>query len=550
MSLGKRIGAGFACILVLMACGGVYATISVETTAAATANIFDHPFIVTNRILDFRAVTLRMDAAVRGMIGGEIAADASQFAAQRAEAQANLDAASRAYLGPKDDIAAAAAAFEVWIDTATQAVQLVEAGKPDNARARYVREGRLQFDAMSDSRETLLTFARDKAKALRQASVDAKDQLELATSIMLLAAIVIGSMIAVFTGRSVTKPVLALREAMLLLANGDTSVPIAGLARKDELGAMAKAVEVFKDGMTAAAHTAAAQEAERAAKAHRAVRLEALVQGFETKAGQLAGVLSTASTALQATAQSMSATAAHTSDQATTVATASDGATASVHHVAAAAEELTASISEIGRQVAHSSKIAEKAVADAHRAGATVRALAQAAQKIGDVVGLITNIAAQTNLLALNATIEAARAGDAGKGFAVVASEVKNLAAQTSKATEEISSQIAQVQTATGEAVEAIRGISEVIEEVNAIATTIASAVDQQSAATTEIARNVQDTAANTHQVVVTIAGVSQAAGETGMAASQVLAAANDLSQQARQLTAEVDGFVSDVRAA
>jgi methyl-accepting chemotaxis protein len=221
-----------------------------------------------------------------------------------------------------------------------------------------------------------------------------------------------------------------------------------------------------------------------------------------------------------------------------------------VQTVAAAAEELTASIHEISRQVAQSAKITGKAVDDARRTDTIVRALADGAQKIGDVVQLITGIAAHTNLLALNATIEAARAGDAGKGFAVVASEVKSLAGQTAKATEEIGAQIRQIQDATGEAVQAINAIGTTIEEVNVIASNIAAAVEEQGAATAEIARNVQQTAASTQKVTVTIASVSQAANDTGAAAGQVLSAAGGLSQQASQLTNEVNDFVAGVRAA
>jgi methyl-accepting chemotaxis protein len=218
--------------------------------------------------------------------------------------------------------------------------------------------------------------------------------------------------------------------------------------------------------------------------------------------------------------------------------------------VAASAEELSSSISEITRQVAQSAKITEKAVADARRTDTTVRALAEGAQRIGQVVELISSIAGQTNLLALNATIEAARAGDAGKGFAVVASEVKSLAGQTAKATEEIGAQITRLQNETKDAVEAIKGITTVIEEVSSIATAIASAVEEQGAATAEIARNVQQTAGSAQMVTTNIAGVSEGAASTGAAADQVLSAAGELSRQAESLSAEVSGFVADVRAA
>jgi methyl-accepting chemotaxis protein len=216
--------------------------------------------------------------------------------------------------------------------------------------------------------------------------------------------------------------------------------------------------------------------------------------------------------------------------------------------VAASAEQLTSSIGEISRQVTQSAQITGKAVQEARRTDSIVRALSEGADKIGQVVDLITNIAGQTNLLALNATIEAARAGEAGRGFAVVASEVKSLAQQTARATEEIGAQIAQVQSATNDAVEAIRGITGTIEEVSSIAATIAAAVEEQGAATAEIARNVQQVSASTQDVTSNITGVSHAAQEAGVAVSQVLANANDVSKQTTRLTSEVDNFVASLK--
>ena len=342
-----------------------------------------------------------------------------------------------------------------------------------------------------------------------------------------------------------------LRSAMVALARGDLATAIPGAERRDEVGAMAKAVQVFKDSMGRAERLTAEQEQAKAAAA--AAQREAMLRTadtFEAKVGKLVETVSTAAGELQATAQSMSSTATQTNSQAMTVAAAAEEASAGVATVAAAAEELAASIGEIGRQVTQSSKITGQAVVDAQRTDAIVRALAEGAEKIGHVVGLISTIAGQTNLLALNATIEAARAGDAGKGFAVVASEVKSLANQTAKATEEIGAQIAQIQAATKEAVAAIRNITGTIEQVSAISVSIAAAIEQQDAATAEIARNVQQTAQSAQSVTATISGVSQAANDTGAAAEQVLGAASGLSTQAEQLNDEVHRFVADVRAA
>ena len=351
--------------------------------------------------------------------------------------------------------------------------------------------------------------------------------------------------------RDITRSSGALRAAMERLAKGDLGAEIPGAARRDETGAMAATVLVFKDRMIETERLRAAQEAIKLQAAmDQQAALRAMADGFENKVGRLVGMLSSGSTALEVTAQSMTGMANRSNQQAAAVSSAAEEASTGLQTVASAAEELTASIGEISRQVAQSSKITGKAVDDARRTDAMVRGLANAAEKIGAVVGLITNIASQTNLLALNATIEAARAGDAGKGFAVVAAEVKSLANQTSKATEEIGAQITQIQAATKEAVEAIRAISATIEEVSTIATTIASAVEEQGAATSEIARNVQETTQAAQEVTAGISTVSQTASETGVEAAQVLTAASELSKQAEQLSREVDSFVASVRAA
>jgi len=349
----------------------------------------------------------------------------------------------------------------------------------------------------------------------------------------------------------VTRPVDAMTAAMKRLAAGDPAVEIPARQRTDEIGEMAAAVEVFKQNMVETDRLRQEQEAgKQRAEADKRAMMARLASDFEANIGGIVRIVTTASSELQGTAQNMSGTADQTSQRATAVAAASEQASTNVQTVASAAEELSSSIAEISRQVAESTRIAGQAVQDTQRTNAKVQTLAEAAQKIGEVVKLINDIACQTNLLALNATIEAARAGEAGKGFAVVASEVKSLATQTSKATEDIASQVNAIQSATADAVTSIEEIGGTIGRISEIATTIASAVEEQGAATQEIARNVQQASAGTTEVSSNIAGVTEAASETGEAANQVLGASVELSKQSDSLREEIDAFIAKVRAA
>ena len=356
--------------------------------------------------------------------------------------------------------------------------------------------------------------------------------------------------VGVMTYRSVVGGLFNLSNSMRGLAAGDLDVIIPGAERRDEVGKMATSVAVFQQAMQVSKKSAAEQEAERQRKEERAGTLDRLTSGFEGQVRELSASLTTSSVDMEEAAKSMAETAEQTSEHSTIVATAAQRAADNVQTVAAATEQLSASIREIGEQVTQSTRIASQAVNHAHRTDEMVQILAAGGRKIGEIVKLISDIASQTNLLALNATIEAARAGDAGKGFAVVASEVKNLASQTSKATGDIAGQINEIQQATNQVVEAISGISSIISELNEISTTIAAAVEEQGAATQDIASNVQQAARGTDEVTRTIEVVHKAALGTGAAAAQVLGSASQLSRQATQLNHGVDQFLSGVKAA
>jgi methyl-accepting chemotaxis protein len=363
-------------------------------------------------------------------------------------------------------------------------------------------------------------------------------------------AVLLGIAAALICGRSIVKPIAGMTQAMHHLAAGETATEIPSLDASDEIGEMAKAVEVFKANMIRNSELAAEQGREQSRKEHRQRTVDGFIGEFDQSIGDMLKMLASSATEMESAAQSMAGTAGRTNEQASAMAVAAQQASANVQTMAAATEEMAASAGEISHQVARSAQITAKAVESARHTDHQVQSLSEAAKRIEDVVAIINGIAAQTNLLALNATIEAARAGDAGKGFAVVASEVKALAGQTGKATEEIGAQVQAIQSATREAVDAIKAISATINEVNDISTTIAAAMEEQGATTNEMTRNTQQAAQGTQEVSATIAEVSQGANATGAAASQVLAAASELGKQAGTLRNGVDGFLNRIRAA
>jgi methyl-accepting chemotaxis protein len=492
----------------------------------------------------------------KSLVGAKrVATDAERMELSRSQGRTDQILASLAELRsnpatPANVVAALERMQEAYVDRFGRELKLAKAGSLSGQYEHdvdtFYAESQVGLGAVIGVRDAFY----DNAERLLASAYDGARLSFLVALMGLLAAVAASAGLVVMVRRRICRPIVDITASMARLAGGDASGETPASDRRDEIGAMAAAVQVFKDNMIRADHLAAEQSAQNDTKMRRARMLDDLTRSFEAKVSELVSGLSSSSATMETTARSMLSTATANNRQAGIVAGASEQTSANVQMVASATEELTSSITEISRQVAQSAEISARAVENARRTGDTARSLAAGAQKIGDVVTLIQNIAAQTNLLALNATIEAARAGEAGRGFAVVASEVKSLAGQTAKATTEISEQVAAIQGASDETVVAIRSVVDVITEINQIGSAIASAIEEQGSATKEIARNVQQAAQGTQEVTSNISGVQQAADNTGAAASQVLGAAEQLSRQSNDLASQVDRFLADVRAA
>lgn len=457
--------------------------------------------------------------------------------ASTAEARALLDRFKKAW----------ATSEATWAEV----VRMDRAVGHDEAMRFFRDEGRKTYDAALVALEEGLAFARRQAEAARDEAVAVGERARLVTLGNSAALLVVGLAAVLVSLLRVARPIDRMTATMSRLSAGDTAVEVSGRERGDEIGAMARAVQVFKDNLVHARELEGEVTRSRGeAEARRKAALDEMAAGFETAVGSIASMLSAAATELHVTAQSLTGSATEGAQQSASVAAAAEQTSANVSTVAAAAEELGASVTEITRQVEGSVALAGAAVGEADQTSGLVRELSQGAARIGDVVGMISGIASQTNLLALNATIEAARAGEAGKGFAVVASEVKELAGQTTRATEEVGQQIAAMQDTTRQAVDAIGRIVARIREIDAATGSIASSVEQQGAATREIVHSVSQAAQGSGEVTSGMAAVATASGETGAAATQVLSSSGEVAKHAERLSGEMKRFLATVRAA
>ncbi|MCA1359444.1 CHASE3 domain-containing protein [Bradyrhizobium sp. IC3069] len=556
LRISIKVSAVFAaiCLVVAGSTAAIYNSLSVMNS---TAKMTVHTYQVLEQLSELVGAMVNQETGVRGYL---VSGDAGFLAPYEAGLKQFQTAAAKVGSLTSDNATQQKRLEQVkalandWATNVAQREIALMKDPATQAKARELEASGAGKKSMDGLRAVVQEMDREERSLLsvRAAASDAASSS--ATMAMLIGGLVtlLLSLVGAFgVAFAVTRPIQRITTDMGVLANGDTSVIVSGIERKDEIGEMAQAVQVFKTNAIEVERLKAEQaETERRNAEQRKRDMVRLADDFESAVGQIIGTVSSASTQLEASATTLTGTAERSQKLATTVAGASEEASTNVQSVASATEEMASSVGEISRQVQESARMAGDAVGQARATTERVSELSKAAARIGDVVELINTIAGQTNLLALNATIEAARAGEAGRGFAVVASEVKALAEQTAKATGEIGQQISGIQAATNDSVGAIKEISSTIERLSEISSAIAAAVEEQGAATQEIARNVQQAAHGTQQVSSNITDVQRGATETGTASSQVLSAAQMLSNDSGRLKSEVSKFLTNVRAA
>ncbi|PWC33069.1 CHASE3 domain-containing protein [Azospirillum sp. TSO35-2] len=555
LRIGGKLLAAFAALVVII--GGIsfanYATLSsIQSSIGWTL----HTYKVLQSAESVMAAMVDQETGLRGfLVSGDPAFLDPYRKGERAFDAAFAEVKTLTADNPQqqrrlDDVRTHAMAWRQTV--ADKEIALMS--KAESREEARAMEARALGKASMDTIRVLIAQIEDAERALLTVRSDEQKSAFSTGYTTAVAGALASVLVAVGAGlllrRAIATPIIAMTAAMSTLAHGDRAVEVPGVGRRDEVGAMAEAVDVFKRNAIEAERLAVAQGAEEEAKTRRATRLDALMRAFEGNVTAVVQTLSGAATQMQQSAGALTSTADEANRQSTTVASAAEQASANVQTVAAAAEELSSSIAEIGRQVAQSTRVAERAVSGAGRANSVVSGLADGAQKIGAVVELINSIAGQTNLLALNATIEAARAGEAGKGFAVVASEVKSLATQTAKATEDIQSQVSAIRAATTNAIGAIEGIATLITNLSGLNGEVASAVQQQEAATHQIFANARTAADNSRRVTSSVGSLSATMTTTSERMRLVSSSVENVSNQSERLKDEVRRFVAEVNAA
>jgi methyl-accepting chemotaxis protein len=543
-------------VLIMATVGmGVLSIRQMQAINAGTVDIQSNWLQRVRLVGDLRAYTLMYRGLVRAHILANDVAGKAAMDKNNELIVAAIDKSAKAYeaaIGSDEERELYGEFQQAWASyfAATQGI-LAASRKSDEATARdlhvKIAPAALKADELLSNDVGLINKGADAAGQLATETYNSAFQMVI---VLLGLTTVFGACIGFYLTRDVSRGIASVVKPMRDLSDGDLAAQIPHQGDKTEIGTIADTLQIFKDALIAkrAADEAAQKDAD--IKIQRGQRNDKITREFEAMISELVSSLSSSSTELEAAANTLTTTAELTEKTSNEAAAASQEVSSNVQSVASATEEITSSVNEIGRQVTESSRVAKEAVRQAQRTDTSMTELSQAAARIGDVVKLITAVAEQTNLLALNATIEAARAGEAGRGFAVVASEVKALAAQTSKATDEISTQIAGMQAATNDSVKTIKEIGVVISQISEISSTIAAAVEEQSSATQEIARSVQNVAQHSGEVAHSIENVSRGAGETGSASGQVLSSAKMLSSESTRLKVEVEKFLATVRAA
>lgn len=553
VKIGPRLGLGFGAISILTIIMGIISLNGMSTLADLTNKLYRHPFAVSNAVLQIQEDVTGIRNSLKDLVlpGADNVVDrvVSDTSRRNGEIDESITLVKERFLGPQDDIDQLVIALSEWRDTQGEFIQLANNGS--EAMAIELLNGRLSEggNRIETQISELSKFAQNKAVEFKSSSDQRRESIMLFARIVLLAIVLSSALIAVMITRSLTRPLIALRSSMVTLAEGASVSELPALERQDEIGEMARSVQVFKVNAEDKRKMEAEQDAEKLRRdQERRDLLVGMADDFERNVGQVVKTLSLGVSEVADATDQMVQAISKTNERSSHALETSNSSAANSHAVASASEEMSSSISEIGQQVTESSRMTNEAATEARATQQTVERLADAGSRIGEVIALIEDIASKTNVLALNATIEAARAGDAGKGFAVVAHEVKTLANQTAQATQEIAQQITTIQQSTAHAVGAMGRVADTIADVDHVTMSIASAVEEQDAATREISMNTQRAAGGAGEVSDTMSEIAEISKVAGVAAETTATAASRLSEQSEALVREVDAFLASVR--